>query len=118
MPSNRTSRPARRSPAGRSAAVWVSRSCGASSTNRAATSASAAYTAHHYPGRPLYVLASKDALTEFDGQHLLTAEEADAPDAEAVAVVVGDSPEAVSFDNLNRAFRLIRGGAELIGMHK
>ena len=83
-----------------------------------ALSASAAYTGHHYPGRPLYVLASKDALTEFDGQHLLTAEEADAPDAEAVAVVVGDSPEEVSFDNLNRAFRLIRGGAELIGMHK
>jgi HAD superfamily hydrolase (TIGR01458 family) len=83
-----------------------------------ALSASAAYTANHYPGRPLYVLASIDALTEFSGQHLLPAEAADAPDAEAAAVVIGDSPDEVSFDNLNRAFRLIRGGAELIGMHK
>jgi HAD superfamily hydrolase (TIGR01450 family) len=83
-----------------------------------ALSASAAYTAHHFPGRPLYVLASGDALTEFAGQRLLTAEEADAPDAIAAAVVIGDSPDEVSFDNLNRAFRLIRGGAQLIGMHK
>jgi HAD superfamily hydrolase (TIGR01458 family) len=83
-----------------------------------ALSASAAYTQHRFPGRPLYVLASADALTEFAGQRLLTADEADAPDAEAAAVVVGDSPDEVSFENLNRAFRLIRGGAELIGMHK
>jgi ribonucleotide monophosphatase NagD (HAD superfamily) len=31
---------------------------------------------------------------------------------------VGDAPEAITFDNLNRAFRLVRGGAELIGMHR
>ena len=83
-----------------------------------ALSASAAYTQHRFTGRPLYVLASADALTEFAGQRLLDADEADAPDAQAAAVVVGDSPDEVSFDNLNRAFRLIRGGAELIGMHK
>jgi HAD superfamily hydrolase (TIGR01458 family) len=83
-----------------------------------ALSASAAYTGHRHAGRPLFVMASTDALTEFEGQRLLTAEEADAPKATAAAVVVGDAPEAVTFDNLNRAFRLVRGGAELIGMHR
>jgi HAD superfamily hydrolase (TIGR01458 family) len=83
-----------------------------------ALSASAAYTRHRHPGGSLYVLASADALTEFDGQRLLSPAEADDPDAIAAAVVMGDAPEAVTFDNLNRAFRLVRGGAELIGMHR
>ncbi len=83
-----------------------------------ALSASAAFTRHRYPGEPLFVMASTDALTEFAGQHLLSAEEADRPNARAAAVVVGDAPEAVTFDNLNRAFRLVRSGAELIGMHR
>ena len=83
-----------------------------------ALSASAAYTAHAFTGRPLYVLASADARREFVGQRLLTHEDADASGAEAAAVVIGDSPEAATFENLNRAFRLIRGGARLIGMHK
>jgi HAD superfamily hydrolase (TIGR01458 family) len=83
-----------------------------------ALSASAAYTRQRYPSEPLFVMASTDALTEFADQRLLTGEEADAPDARAAAVVVGDAPEAITFDNLNRAFRLVRGGAELIGMHR
>src|SRR6266566_1868376 len=83
-----------------------------------ALSASAAHTARAFPGGPLYVLASEDARREFDGQRLLTHDEADAPSAEAAAVVIGDSPESATYDNLNRAFRLVRGGARLIGMHK
>ena len=34
------------------------------------------------------------------------------------AVVLGDSPDELTKENLNRAFRLILGGAELIGMHR
>lgn len=83
-----------------------------------ALSISAAYTAARFAGQPLYVLASRDALTEFDGQRLLSDEEAAAPDARAAAVVVGDSPESATWDHLNRAFRLVRNGAALIGMHK
>jgi HAD superfamily hydrolase (TIGR01458 family) len=83
-----------------------------------ALSASAAYTRHRFPGEPLFVMASTDALTEFAGQRLLRAAEADAPNARAAAVVIGDAPDAVNFDNLNRAFRLVRSGAELIGMHR
>jgi HAD superfamily hydrolase (TIGR01458 family) len=85
---------------------------------QSALSVSAAYTARRFPEQPLYVLTSDDARVEFDGQRLLTDAEASARDARAAAVVVGDSPEAATWDNLNRAFRLIRNGAELIGMHK
>ena len=83
-----------------------------------ALSASAAWTARTFPGEPLYVLASDDAKTEFAGQRLISHEEAGAKGAIAAAVVIGDSPEEATFDNLNRAFRLIRGGATLIGMHR
>ena len=83
-----------------------------------ALTASAAWTARTFPGQPLYVLASDDAKSEFSGQHLLTHEEAGAPGATVAAVVIGDSPEEATFDNLNRAFRLVRGGARLVGMHR
>lgn len=83
-----------------------------------ALSASAAYTARTYPGRPLYVLASDDAKLEFAGQTLLTHEDASRPDAIAAAVVVGDSPEEATYENLNHAFRLILRGSALIGMHR
>lgn len=83
-----------------------------------AVSASAAYTRARYPAQPIFVLTSEDARTEFAGQRLLSDEEADAPDAQAAAVVVGDGPDSFGHVNLNRAFRLVRGGAELIGMHR
>jgi HAD superfamily hydrolase (TIGR01458 family) len=83
-----------------------------------ALSASAAWTARAFAGQPLYVLAAPDARTEFSGQHLLSHEEAGRPGAAVAAVVIGDSPEEATFDNLNRAFRLVRGGAVLVGMHR
>jgi HAD superfamily hydrolase (TIGR01458 family) len=83
-----------------------------------ALSASAAWTARQFPGQPLYVLASDDAKQEYVGQRLLTHEEAAAKGAMAAAVVIGDSPEEATFDNLNRAFRLVLGGAVLVGMHR
>src|SRR5207244_6761548 len=64
------------------------------------------------------VLASEDARSEFTGQRLMTDEEAGAAGARAAGVVVGDSPEHVSYDTLNRAFRLVMDGAQLIGMHR
>jgi len=85
---------------------------------QSALSASAAYAARTFPGQPLYVLASDDARTEFEGQRLLSHDEAGAKGAQAAAVIVGDSPEELTHENLNRAFRLVRGGAQLIGMHR
>ena len=83
-----------------------------------ALSASAAWTARHFRDQPLYVLASDDARSEFAGQRLLTHKEAGRRGATAAAVVIGDSPEDATYDNLNRAFRLILDGAVLIGMHR
>ena len=83
-----------------------------------ALSLSAAYTRRRHAGRPIFVLASEDARSEFAGQHLLSDEAAGRPGATASAVVVGDSPESATYDNLNHAFRLVRSGAELIGMHR
>jgi HAD superfamily hydrolase (TIGR01458 family) len=83
-----------------------------------ALSASATWTARTFPGAPLYVLASEDARREFAGQWLLTHEEAARPGATAATVVIGDSPEDATYENLNRAFRLVRGGARLVGMHR
>jgi len=83
-----------------------------------ALSASAAWTGRHFPGAPLYVLASEDARGEFAGQHLLSHEQAGGRGATAAAVVVGDSPEDATYDNLNRAFRLVLNGAVLVGMHR
>jgi HAD superfamily hydrolase (TIGR01450 family) len=81
-------------------------------------SAAAAYTARHFPGQPLFAIAAPAALPEFDGQRLLSAEEADAPGARAGAVVIGDGGDDLSYRNLNRAFRLVRRGAALLAMHR
>jgi HAD superfamily hydrolase (TIGR01458 family) len=85
---------------------------------QSALSASAAWTRRAYPDQPLYVLASEDARSEFAGQRLLSHAEARAPGARAAAVIVGDSPEEATYENLNVAFRLVRGGARLVGMHR
>lgn len=85
---------------------------------QSALSASAVWTRRTFPVGPLYVLASEDARQEFAGQRLLTHDEAGMRGAAAAAVVVGDSPEDATYDHLNRAFRLVRNGALLIGMHR
>ena len=84
-----------------------------------ATSATAAYTAAHQAGSALFVLAADDARREFDGQRLVAADEAERLGPGAVgAVVIGDAGDDLSYRNLDVAFRLIRGGAEFLAMHR
>jgi HAD superfamily hydrolase (TIGR01450 family) len=83
-----------------------------------AASAAAAYTAAHFPDGRLFVLASPDALREWAEQRTITVEEADGPGAEVDAVVIGDAGDALSFGNLNVAFRHLRAGAGFIAMHR
>jgi HAD superfamily hydrolase (TIGR01450 family) len=65
------------------------------------------------------VIAADDARREFDGQRMLTADEADAAPAGTVAaVVIGDAGDELSYRNMDVAFRLVRGGAELLAMHR
>lgn len=82
-----------------------------------ALSATAAWTARRLAGRPLFVIGTDEAKTEFAGQRLLTREQMLAG-AAADAVVVGDNEDDVRYDLLNAAFRLVRGGARLIAMHR
>ena len=83
------------------------------------TSATAAYVAATYPGRPAFVLAAEDARREFDQGALLDADAADAaPEGSVAAVVVGDAGDDLSYRNLDVAFRLVRNGAELLAMHR
>jgi HAD superfamily hydrolase (TIGR01450 family) len=84
-----------------------------------AVSAVAAYTAERYPGKALFVLAAPDALSEFDGQTLLSPDEADtAPRGTVAAVVIGDAGNDLSYRNLDIAFRLLRSGAGFLAMHR
>ncbi len=88
-----------------------------------ALSASAALVSQRYAGQLVYVIASEAARSEFDGS---SAEVLDADAAAAAeragtpvaAVVLGDSPDQLTKPNLDRAFRLVRNGADLIGMHR
>jgi HAD superfamily hydrolase (TIGR01458 family) len=83
------------------------------------TSATAAYTATRHRGRPLFVLAAPDARREFDGQWLMTADEAETAAPGTVAgVVVGDAGDDLSYRNMDVAFRLVRRGAQLLSMHR
>jgi HAD superfamily hydrolase (TIGR01458 family) len=83
-----------------------------------AASAAASYCRRHWPNAPLYVLGSPDGLSEFAGLRLLSHDEAARPDATAAAVVVGDAADEFTPRNLLNAFRLLRGGAGFVAMHK
>jgi HAD superfamily hydrolase (TIGR01450 family) len=84
-----------------------------------AASAAAGHTARHHRGQRLFVLASGDAIREWQGQDVVTADEADDPAAGPIgAVVIGDAGDELSFRNLNIAFRAIRAGAAFVAMHR
>jgi HAD superfamily hydrolase (TIGR01458 family) len=83
-----------------------------------AASAAAAYVRRRFGDEPVYVLVAPDALTEFEGLRLLSHEEAGAPGARAAAVVVGDATGDFTPANVQSAFRLLRGGARFVAMHK
>ena len=83
-----------------------------------ALSASADVVRRELDGRAAYVICSADALTEFEGCNVVDGAGADADPGSVAAVILGDSPEALTRENLDRAFRLVLGGAELVGMHR
>lgn len=84
-----------------------------------AASASAAHTRERFAGRAIHVIAGPDALREFEGQRLVTAGEAAAAGpGEIAAVVIGDGDDDLSFAAQDTAFRLIRGGAAFLAMHR
>ena len=83
-----------------------------------ALGASAELARREYGDRPVYVICSADARSELGGLHVVDGAAADADPAAVAAVILGDSPEELTKENLDRAFRLVLGGAALIGMHR
>jgi len=83
-----------------------------------AASAAASHVRRRFGDEPVYVLVAPAALSEFEGLRLLSHEEAAAPGAKAAAVVVGDAARDFTPANMQSAFRLLRGGARFIAMHK
>ena len=83
-----------------------------------AASAAAEYTRRHHAGGRLLVLASPDAAREWDGQRLVSPHDADSGATPVDAVVIGDAGDALSFANLDVAFRQLRAGAAFIAMHR
>jgi HAD superfamily hydrolase (TIGR01450 family) len=83
-----------------------------------ALSAAAAHMRRAFADRPIYLLATPDARREFAGQWLVSHAEADRPGMAVDAVVIGDSPEELTYANLNRAFRFLREGAAFVAVHR
>jgi len=85
---------------------------------QSALSASAELVRRELGYRPVYVISSADALAEFEGLNVVDGAAVDAAPGDVAAVILGDSPDQLTKANLDRAFRLVRGGAALIGMHR
>jgi len=83
-----------------------------------AASAAAAYTAARHAGEPLLVLAAPDARREWEGQELVSPDEAEARKEPLGAVVIGDAGDDLTYRNLDIAYRQLRGGAEFVAMHR
>jgi HAD superfamily hydrolase (TIGR01450 family) len=84
--------------------------------NAASTAASLAR--RRFGREPIYVMGSADAMDEFSGMHLLSHEDAADRERNAAAVIVGDAGDDFTPRNIQSAFRLLRGGAQFVAMHK
>jgi HAD superfamily hydrolase (TIGR01458 family) len=70
----------------------------------------AAYLASHHPGARCFLLAKGDAIDDMEGVEVT--------DSDADVVVVAGAEEGFSYENMNRAFRLLLEGASLVTMHR
>jgi HAD superfamily hydrolase (TIGR01450 family) len=101
-------------------AGWARKVGLATSADRfvSALSASAQLVRRDYGDRPVFVIASADARTELTELNVVSGAEVDADPAAVAAVILGDSPDELTKENLDRAFRSVKAGAQLIGMHR
>ncbi len=70
----------------------------------------ATYLRTHRAGARVFLLTDGDARDDMDGIRLV--------EDEADIVVIGGACDDFSYANLNRVFRMLAGGAELVGMHR
>jgi HAD superfamily hydrolase (TIGR01458 family) len=72
--------------------------------------ATASYLTAHHAGARVFLLSDGDARRDLEGVSLV--------DEGAEVVVIGGAYEGFSYEALNRVFRMLMDGAELIGMHR
>ena len=78
--------------------------------------ATAAYVRRRFPGVPCYLLAKGDAGDDFRAARVPIVGPDGEPDAGVV--VIGGAEDELTYARLNHAFRLLLGGAKLVGMHR
>jgi len=72
--------------------------------------ATAAYLRSAKPGARAFVLSDGDARSDLEGVELV--------DADADVVVLGGAYEGFDYPTMNRIFRMLMDGAELVAMHR
>lgn len=72
--------------------------------------ATAQYIRQHYPGKRCWLISKGDTASDFAGIPLV--------DERAEVVVIGGAEELLSYETMNRAFRMLMDGAVLLAMHK
>ena len=70
----------------------------------------ATYLRSHRAGARVYLLTDGDARGDMEGIRLV--------EDRADIVVIGGACDDFSYANINRVFRMLAGGAELVGMHR
>jgi HAD superfamily hydrolase (TIGR01458 family) len=78
--------------------------------------ATAAYVRRCFPGVPCYLLAKGDAGDDFRAAGVPIVGPDGEPDAGVV--VIGGAEDELTYARPNHAFRLLLGGAKLVGMHR
>jgi len=71
--------------------------------------ATAEYVRQHYPGKRCWLLTKGDTVEDFAGIEL--------DEDRADIVVIGGAEELLSYETMNKAFRMLMDGAELLAMH-
>src|SRR4051812_2759946 len=72
--------------------------------------ATASYLRSHHAGGPVFVLSDGDALGDLEG--------VDVVEDDPTVVVLGGASEAFDYRTMNRVFRWLMDGAELVAMHR
>jgi HAD superfamily hydrolase (TIGR01458 family) len=81
--------------------------------------ATAAYLRRHHPGARCYLLGLPNVAADLEGVDLVDGDAYDAGTGGDVdLVVVGGADDAFAFHTMNRALRMLLGGADLVAMHR
>lgn len=71
--------------------------------------ATASYIHQHYPGKRCWLLTKGDTAEDFADIELV--------EERADVVVIGGAEELLSYETMNKAFRMLMEGADLLAMH-